>query len=395
MRARTVALFCTPIAVVVLLMLLSPRSPEGAENHELAGDRGRVDPSTPVPTPPVVTVLAKRRISARPEIHSRGEIRSRFRTMLSAEVAGSLVSVSETAHSGHRVAEGAVLMTLDDSRYLEAVADARADLEKARLLLEEEDLRARQAVADWRRMETSEEPSRFLLREPQKRSARLAVQAAEAALLEAQNNLARTVIRAPFDATVVRRMASLGSYMQPGTELVELDSSDIVEVRLPLTPADWALLPPDRELLRRRWPVELSTGGGEPRRWQGLVSRIERHVVAETRLRSLVVTVSNPLEADPPLYSGTFVRAALSGRELNGVLDLPSHVVTDQGEIWFVDAEGLLAKFAADLRPGVDGRILVDAPPAMERDVLEVVAHPMASFLPGLSVKKETADAAG
>ncbi|MEM8930663.1 MAG: HlyD family efflux transporter periplasmic adaptor subunit, partial [Acidobacteriota bacterium] len=255
-----------------------------------------------------------------------------------------------------------------------------------------EDLRARQAVVDWRRMTTSEEPSRFLLRDPQRRSARFGVEAAEAALLEAQKNLARTAIKAPFDATVVRRLASLGSYLQPGTELVELDSSDTVELRLPLTPADWALLPPDRELLEQSWPVELTTGGRTPGRWRGRVSRIERHVVAETRQRALVVTVSNPLDEDPPLYPGTFVRATLAGRELTNVLDLPSHVVTEQGELWLVDADGLLAKAAVDPLPGADARILVDVPTSMAGEILDVVAYPMASYLPGLPVTKETAD---
>ncbi|MEM9557989.1 MAG: efflux RND transporter periplasmic adaptor subunit [Acidobacteriota bacterium] len=389
---RRVPLIVAAIAAAAVLGLLALSSPADRERPATAAG---ADPAaaTPAAAPPIVTVLPSRATTARPEVRARGEVRARFRTVLSAEIAGALVSISRQAHSGRRVTEGTALMTLDDSRYRGAVASARADLEKARLLVEEEDLRARQAIADWGRIDASGDPSRFLLREPQKRSAQLAVEAAQAALLEAEKNLARTVIRAPFDAAVVRRLAPLGSYVQPGTELIELDSSERVELRLPLTPADWALLPPEGELLAQRWPVELSTGGREPRRWRGRVSRIERHVVTETRQRALVVTVPNPLEQDPPLYPGTFVRATLLGRELAEVLDLPAHVVTEQGEIWFVDGEGLLAKTAVDARPGADGRVLVTAPAELQGDALEVVAHPMASYLPGLPVQKEVADA--
>ncbi|MEM7482721.1 MAG: efflux RND transporter periplasmic adaptor subunit [Acidobacteriota bacterium] len=390
MRKTMVLLVLLAIIAVVILLRLVATRPAIGETLSPAADSA----AAPVLSSPTVTVLPARRSSARPEIHARGEVHARFRTVVSAEVAGTLVSVSERAHSGRRVGKGDVLMTLDESRYLEAVASARADLEEARLLVEEEDLRARQAVADWRRIEAPGDPSRFLLRVPQKRSAELAVQAAEAALLEAERNLSRTAIRAPFDAAVVRRLAPLGSYVQPGTELIELDSSDSAELRLPLTPADWALLPPAAELIGQRWPVDLTTGGRQPSRWRGQVSRIERHVVTETRQRALVVTVSNPLEQDPPLYPGTFVRAFLLGRELPGVLDLPAHVVTDQNELWFVDTAGLLAKAAVDPQPAADGRILVPAPEAMEKDTLDVVAHPMASYLPGLPVTKEIANVA-
>ncbi|MEM6792905.1 MAG: efflux RND transporter periplasmic adaptor subunit [Acidobacteriota bacterium] len=389
-RRLKIALSLALAAAFAVFFLVAPQSP-GGRDEKVAEAPALLAGAAPSDSPRPVTVLPSSPSSARPQIRSRGEARARYRTTLSAEVAGTLVSISEQAHSGRRVTRGSVLMTLDDSRYLEAVASARAELERARLLDEEEELRARQAEADWRRLEEPGEPSSFLLRQPQRRSARMGIEAAEAALLEAEKNLARTVIRAPFNAAVVRRMAPLGSSLQPGAELLELDSSDAVEIRVPLTSADWALLPPEAELLAEGWPVELLAGGPEPRRWQGRVSRIERHVTAETRQRALVATVLNPLEQTPPLYPGTFVRAALPGRELEGVLDLPSHAVTERGEIWFVDAQGLLAKAAVHPHPGRDGRVLIQAPAEMQGEKLDVVAHPMASHLPGLPVTKEVA----
>lgn len=336
---------------------------------------------------PLVSVLTARPTTARPRIQAYGDVRSIYRTVVSAEVSGELMAVSSRAHSGYRVAKGDILMTLDDSRYVQALAQAKSELGNARLRVVEEELRAQQAVADWGRIEPSGTPSEFLLRQPQRRAAELEVLAAEAAVVEAEKNLQRTQIRAPFDGVVIQRMAALGRFVQPGDELIELDSDDAVELRLPLQSTDWALLPTGADLVRQRWPVELTTNHDPPQRWQGWVSRVEQHVMEDTRQRSLIVEVRDPLDLEPPLWPGTFVRAGLEGLPLEGVLDLPASALTDQDELWFVDADGLLAKTSVQPRVAAEDRILVTAPADLEG--LDVLLHPMTSYLPGLPVIKE------
>ncbi|MEM8960364.1 MAG: efflux RND transporter periplasmic adaptor subunit [Acidobacteriota bacterium] len=338
-----------------------------------------------------VTVIPSKPVRTRPVVRSYGEVTARFRTILRAETAGTLLSVTSQADSGRRVRRGTVLMKLDDSRLVEALARAEADVGDAHVRLSEENLRAQQAAADWDRIGNGEPASEFLLREPQRESARLTIAAAEAAVLEARNNLDRAVIRAPFDAVVVRRHASLGSYVQPGTELLELDSSNRVEVRLPLSSEDWELLPPESELLG--WPVALASSSSSSHVWRGQVSRIEQHVVSESRQRSLVVTVADPLDLDPPLFPGTFVRAKMEGRELNDVLKLPVSAMTERNEIWFVDTEGRLARAPVEAMLTSDGLILVRlSPPIPTAEVLDVLVHPMASYLPGIAVDKKVVD---
>ncbi|MEM1182693.1 MAG: efflux RND transporter periplasmic adaptor subunit [Acidobacteriota bacterium] len=370
----------------VLLTLLTLAACAGGSPPDPSA--GAAPPPAADALSPAVTVQKVGPSAVRPEIWARGEVRPRYRTVLSAELSGALVSISEQAHSGRRVAAGAVLMTLDDSRYLEAVARAKADLQAAELAAREEALLAGQARADWERLEAGGTPSTFLLREPQVRSAQLRVEAARATLREAETNLSRTVIKAPFNAAVVRRMASLGSYVEPGSELIELDSSDRFELRLPLAPRDWSLLPPDSELVRRRWRVRLSTGGPDPASWTGVVDRVERHVEVSTRQRSLVVRVDDPLGQDPPLHAGTFVRAALSGRELDRVLDLPAHAISDRGELWAVGADDSLEKWPVETWPAADGRVLVEAPASTPPGGLDVVLHPMASYVAGQTVRR-------
>ncbi|MEM7588389.1 MAG: efflux transporter periplasmic adaptor subunit, partial [Acidobacteriota bacterium] len=144
------------------------------------------------------------------------------------------------------------------------------------------------------------------------------------------------------------------------------------------------------QLLEQGWPVDLTPGDDATPSWQGRVSRVEQHVVSASRQRSLVVTVPNPLDLEPPLFPGTFVRASLAGRELNGVLDLPVSAITEQQEIWFVDDQGRLARMPVEALMASDGRALVRPPAALDwANGLDVLVHPMASYLPGIAVDRQ------
>jgi len=77
----------------------------------------------------------------------------------------------------------------------------------------------------------------------------------------AELNLERTRIRAPFDATVVRRSAQVGNFAQPGTRLLTLVQTDQREVDAEIDPR-YALDIPQVLKLRyvsqgKQYPVEL------------------------------------------------------------------------------------------------------------------------------------------
>ena len=81
------------------------------------------------------------------------------------------------------------------------------------------------------------------------------------AIQAAELSLARTRIRAPFDATVVKRQAQVGSFAQPGTQLMTLVQSDAREVDAELDPRYVLALPTVTNIryvsLGQNFPVEL------------------------------------------------------------------------------------------------------------------------------------------
>ena len=337
---------------------------------------------------PTVSVLRRKPATARPFLRAFGEVTAEFDVTMAAEVEGVIVSISRATYSGGRLHKGDVILTMDDTRYRRALAEAQENETEARRRLIEEQLRAQLAADEWERSEEEGQPPPYLLREPHIAAARLTLESAEVAVQEARRNLERAVVRAPFNAVVIERLRSPGSYVQPGTELVRLYSSDRIEVRLPLTHRQWSLLPGE-DVLKQRWDVELWSTDGS-RRWIGRVLRIEKHLQSETRQRSLVVAVDDPLDQVPPLFPGTFVRAAIPGVELENMLEVPTSALDGRSEIWYVDKTDALARVPVTPVVADEGNILVPTVEGYEE--LRVLLHPMESYMPGLVVRVEEAN---
>ncbi|MBW3695913.1 efflux RND transporter periplasmic adaptor subunit [Vibrio sp. T187] len=333
------------------------------------------------------------------EVVGYGEAAPRYELMLATEVSGHVETISGKFESGQVVKKGEVIATIDATSYQQAVTLAKANLAQAQLDLLEEQRQGEQAKSEWQRSGLSGEPdSPLVLRKPQLAQVTAALENAQLDLKKAQQDLEKTQVTAPFDALVVTRDVQPGSYVQTGTQVATLYSIDEVEILIPLSESQWSSLPSfDNEQLKNTpWPVTLKSSDGT-HQWQGYVERIEQHLSQETRQRSLVVVVDQPLEQSVDLYPGTFVTASISGKQLEQLWQLPSSALSQQGELWFVDQQGLLTNTKADTVFEKDGYIYVspsvDVSPnqtissnTLEGHSAQVVKRPLSSFQSGMKV---------
>ncbi|MDH3265752.1 MAG: efflux transporter periplasmic adaptor subunit, partial [Gammaproteobacteria bacterium] len=174
----------------------------------------------------LVEVLPLEVSAERFTISSQGTVRPRTQTILSAEVSGSIVSISRKFTPGGVFEKGESLMRIDPSNY--AVAVERAEALVAQRQIEFDG--ARKLRSQGYRAE-----SEFA-------SAAAALAAAKADLSNAQRNLERTHIRLPYEGIVVSKTADLGQFVNPGTQLGVAFATDVAEVRLPLTDQDLAFV---------------------------------------------------------------------------------------------------------------------------------------------------------
>lgn len=282
-----------------------------------------------VPVPIVdVTKVEPKTVSL--NLPSYGVVTPKYKTQLVTEVQGRLLEVATNFVAGGVVKKGEKLAQIEPSDYEADLMQAEASLAQATAALNEEIARGEVAKIEFKGYDKGLPPE-LGLRIPQLKKEQANVKYAQAALARAQRNLARTVIRAPFDGIIKSRNVDLGQYVTLGTNLGELYDTSIAEIRLPISNDDLAYLEsvdhPDTE-------VTLSASlAGKENRWQGNIVRSEGVIDAENRMVYLVAEVKDPYlrnakpEGSLPLKYGSFVNAVIKGRTVDGIVMLPRHVV--------------------------------------------------------------------
>jgi RND family efflux transporter MFP subunit len=335
---------------------------------------------------PAVSVVTVQSGSYNAQVTAYGATSPHFELTLTAQVAGQVDRLASNFEAGYKLKKADAIVFLEGSDYRAQVAAAKKNLSDARLMLLEEEREALQAKTEWETSGMKGAPaSALVLRQPQLEAATAAVAKAEADLVSARRDLNKTRIVAPFDALVVQRHISPGSYLQAGTPVATLYSTDRVEIAVSLPADDWTKLPETAVLNSGQWPAALShVQNGE--KWNGRILRAQHHLDASTRQRGLILALDHPLDSDPPLLPGTFVKATIPGRRLENLWELPGSALSQKGEIWYVQADHTLASFPAKPLFNDGDVIYVSVPDTLKGREQKVLVHPLNSYLAGMRV---------
>lgn len=286
------------------------------------------------------------RTGARAEVRAFGEVRPRVQIDVVSEVSGRITSVSPDFVEGGSLSAGEALITIEDRDYVLAVAEAQARLAARRFELE-------QALANadvaGKQLAGESNVSDLALKKPQIAQAQASVNAAELSLQRAESALERTEISLPFDARITSTMVDEGQYVGMGRTIASIFSTDVAEVRLPLTDRDIAALgvpigfeaEPEKGLA-----VELAANvAGAMRRWQGQLIRLDASLDPRTRSTFGTVEVLDPFktsEGGMPMAPGLFVAADIQGRFLDDVLAIPAAGLRAGGRVFIMNDKDLL-----------------------------------------------------
>jgi RND family efflux transporter MFP subunit len=267
---------------------------------------------------------------------------------------------------------GETLFRLDSREYGLAVTRARAAVAQAELRLETERQEARLALAEWELLGTGE-PTALALREPQIAEADASLAAAGAALGQAEYDLERTVVAAPYAGRIRQENLDPGQFVSRGSVVATIYSVDAAEVRLPI---------PDAELAFVDLPLGYSPGGaaaaigptvvlsaqfaGREHTWQGQIVRTEAEIDPQTRMVHAIARVENPYETGagnqrPPLAVGMFVRADILGRSSGPVVAVPRSVMRGGDRVLVVDTDDRLRLRQVEVFRTERDRILIAA----------------------------------
>lgn len=304
----------------------------------------------PAQSLPVVETTIVTPESYQVSVQSQGTVVPRTQSTLIPEVAGRIVSIAPNFRSGGSFVAGELLFKIDASDYRHAITITRADLARAQLALEQEKALAQHALEDWKKLGRKQAATDLTLHKPQVISAEAEVAAAEARLQQAETNLARTQIRAPYAGRVLEKQVDVGQYVSPGTVAATIYAVDAAEVRLPLTDRQLAFVKlPDGG--KHNASVTLKSrmghsGKSSVHQWQGQLVRTDGAIDTASRQLFVVAKIDKPFQykekqngATPPLKIGQFVEADILGEKLEGVFVLPRAAVEASDEVLVITAD--------------------------------------------------------
>lgn len=309
----------------------------------------------PEPRRPLVSV-----ITALPSDHSitvrtQGTVEPVRRVGLVAQVSGKVEAVSELFLDGRFFKADNILLELEKADYEFAIARAVAQEAAAAQRVAEERGRNLQAQREWRDLGTTEANDLFL-RKPQLRAAVASLAAAKADVAAAELALQRTTVRAPFDGRLESKSVDIGQFVSPGTVLAQVYAIDRVEVHLPISDSQLALLDlPLFETAAATYPdVTLSARfGGERWQWQGQISRVEASINRDSRVTFAIAEVNNPFgKSDserPPLTPGLFVEASITGKPIQQSVELPATALRGDNTVLWVNENSRLERLPVKL----------------------------------------------
>ncbi len=324
-------------------------------------------PAVEVPVPEV-SVVQVRPHDERVVVRTHGTVEPRTEIDLMAEIEGRVASVSPSLAVGAFFGAGDWLVVLDREDALlalerteAAVARARSELRLAEARFARQRSLARSQIASGAMLEESEHAEKI---------ARAQLRETIATRAQAQRDLDRTRIAAPFAGRVRSKQIDGGQFVSRGTVLARIHAVDFAEVRLPIPTAELKHLdvplaggvrdapgPGPRVILRANF-------AGTRGHWEARIVRVEGEISPRSRMLNLVARVEDPygLEtAEPqlPLTVGLFVEAEISGRTLEGVFALPRSALRPESEVLVVDAEGQLRARKVEVLRLEDERVLV------------------------------------
>ncbi len=329
--------------------------------YQLVATKPEAEQTVSPSLPPVVEVFALSYGDIPRTFTGYGAARADRQTTVSAEVSGVIVDIPDGFRDGSFVEAGAILARIDARDYVQQLhraeafrADAEAQL--ARLDVEQTNLERLLSIVD-RQVEInrsemtrladlfedehasrsecnmtqlayqrSRQQSQDILNQinllPSRRAALEATRDSRLADAElATLNIDRCIVKAPFAGQIEQYAVDLGDRVQIGGPILDMMSTRHIEIPIELPASSRPFVAIDaRSVLNVESRPDVT--------WYGRISRIAPAVDTRSRTYKAYVEVDNA-EQDTPIAPGYFVRAIVTGPDLEQVLSVPRGAIID------------------------------------------------------------------
>lgn len=369
-------------------------------------------------------------------ISGYGEVKALDIVAIAAEVPGNVVEVNPRLEVGEVIPQGELLFKIDARDYIALQEQAQAQIAQAESAIQR---LKKQSAIDAERLETLRRTRELSQSEFQRvkelfekdqvgtRSGvdatemavnqtsdaydqlaqvvelyPLRIQEAESALSAARaqhdlasTNLARTEVRAPFNARIKEKRIELGQYVRPGEAVLTLADDSVLEISVPLDSRDareWLQFqdqanPDDRSWFGKVQPVPCRiswTEGVSNQTWEGTLDRVEKF---DETTRTVTVAVRIPSEsandanAGLPLVEGMFCQVDIPGGIMRQVFRLPRWAVSFENQVYVAHDNRLQVRDVQVLRSQEEETFVSGGLKAGEQVVVTRLVNPLPNTL--------------
>ena len=289
--------------------------------------------------------------SDRTRVEAFGTVLSARQVELKSQVSGEVVQVSTNLLPGGLVRAGETLLGIEPADYTLAVRQLAGEVAEAEAALKLEQGNQDVALREYELLgeKVGDESLELVLRKPQYDSALARLEAARAKLEQAGLDLARTTVKSPFAAIVLKKEVDQGTRLVVNSPLVTLAGTARywIEVVVPVGQLQWLTVP--RREGERGSPVRVyDAAWGEGIYRDGHVLRLAADLEEQGRLARLLVAVDDPLGLQagkvnvPRLFIGSYVRVEIEGKKLAEVATVERSLLRDGDQVWLMDSENRL-----------------------------------------------------
>lgn len=328
--------------------------------------------------------------------YSQGQVLPKDYLELKSEVAGKISYLSPNFVNGGVITKGEVLVQLEDQDYKLTVIQRRAKVAQNEQLLAKAKAETNAAQRELKQL-GRENASELALGIPQLKQAEAALESAQAELAQAELDLTRTTITAPFNARIESENLTVGQYINRAGLLVKLFSTEVMEVRLALSTQEISQigipLAYYSNFDESVFSVNLSAQiGNDTIVWPAKIVRTESVIDDKTRSVYAVAQVRNSyLNQSRPLLKGLFVNAEIIGNMENDISILPKESLRSNQLIWTVDKDNRLNIITANIIQRTPDSIIVKDLPKGSLVITSALAIPTPG-MPVLPIKMGTSE---
>lgn len=370
-----VAILLAGVLVTVAMIIFKPKV-------------SRTHPPRPAAT---VEVVEARSESLPAVIRATGVVSSAQEVTLIPEVSGSIRFVSEKLVPGERFNKGELLAKIDSRDYSLAVRRAKSQVRQEELDLQLEQSRQETAKQEWELLGDSrpESEAALALRKPHLVAAEQSLAAAQSSLDQANINLGRTALRAPFNCLLLDENIDVGQVVGPSSVIAVLAGTDRFRIQASLRVDRLGLIDIPGFNSQVSSPVTIiqDMGGGKKAVREGIVVKLGGKLDPQTRTAQLLVALDDPLDPPAgamPILNGAYVDIEIKGRIVPDVVVVPRSALVEGTKVWLVDASSKLVSRIVDIGWGNEQSVMVTNGLAAGE---QIVVTPLAIPVEGMPVR--------